>query len=79
LSLLQIIPSVDRANLIHDSFKLACDRIIDPVVALNISGYLKYEMDYLPMTMFRSKADCLLGLMKDKSLKGNYSVSKILN
>jgi aminopeptidase N len=67
-----IFNDVDRANLIHDAFKLSCEGIIDPVIALNLSQYLSKEEDYLPWAMARSKLECMTNLMTNKSRKARY-------
>eukprot|EP00795_Rhopilema_esculentum_P007813 gene7813-13677_t len=66
----EIIPPVDRAGLIHDAFKLACDGIIDPLIPLKLTKYLKKEKHYLPWAMARAKLDCVI--IQNKKIKKLY-------
>jgi len=68
----EIFLPVDRAGLIHDSFKLACDGIIDPLIPLKLSKYLKKEKHYIPWAMARAKLDCMSILLSDKKMKKLY-------
>lgn len=72
-----MISALDRANLLHDAFKLTCERMLDPIILLNLTRYLRLELDFIPFSMLRSKCECVSALLHEKSLKQKYMVSKI--
>lgn len=70
----QVFTDVDRAGILHDAFKLACEDIIDTVIALEITKYLTKERDFIPWAMVRARSECISMVLKDKSDKLKYKV-----
>ncbi|RMX39901.1 hypothetical protein pdam_00022441, partial [Pocillopora damicornis] len=70
----QVFTPNDRAGLIHDVFTLACQGLLDPVLALNLSTYLVQENHPVPWALARGKSKCLMGLLSKahKLLYKNY-------
>ena len=50
------------------------DGIIDPLIPLKLSKYLKEEKHYIPWAMARAKLDCMTILLSDKKIKKLYKV-----
>lgn len=50
------------------------DGIIDPIIPLKLSKYLKKEKHYIPWAMARAKLDCITMLLSDKKMKKLYKV-----
>ena len=50
------------------------DGIIDPLIPLKLSKYLKKEKHYIPWAMARAKLDCMSILLSDKKMKKLYKV-----
>ena len=69
-----MLSTLDRAGLIHDAFKLVCERMLDPTIVLDLVQYMRKERDLIPFIMLRSKAECISTLIKDKKLKQKYLV-----
>ncbi|XP_065670521.1 endoplasmic reticulum aminopeptidase 1 isoform X1 [Hydra vulgaris] len=63
---------VNRAGILHDVFKLSCEEILDPIVALNITKYLSKERDFIPWAMARSKSECIAMMIQDHSVKRKF-------
>lgn len=70
----QVFTDVDRAGILHDAFKLACEDIIDTVIALEITKYLTKERDFIPWAMVRARSECISMVLKDKNDKLKYKV-----
>ena len=64
----------DKGGLIHDVFKLACERMIEPTLPLDLVRYMNKEDHLIPFSMLRSKSECLSTALQDKKLKVKYMV-----
>ncbi|KAM9376141.1 aminopeptidase Ey-like [Pholidichthys leucotaenia] len=62
----EVIPVINRAQLIDDSFNLARAEIIDTVMALRTTTYLNNERDYMPWQSALNNLDYFF-LMFDRS------------
>ena len=71
----QVFSDVNRAGILHDVFKLSCDELLDPLVALNITKYLSKERDFIPWAMARSKSECIAMMIQDHSVKRKFKVT----
>lgn len=69
----------DKGGLIHDVFKLACERIIEPTLPLDLVRYMNKEDHLIPFSMLRSKSECLSTTLQDKKVKAKYMVRFSLN
>lgn len=65
----QVFSPINRAGLLHDAFKLACEELLDPIIALEMTKYLSKEWAYIPWAMMRSRTECLYPLVHEKSVK----------
>ncbi|XP_054892990.1 aminopeptidase N-like [Poeciliopsis prolifica] len=62
----QVIPKINRAQLVDDAFNLARAKIIPTVQALKTTLYLKYEREYMPWESALDNLDFFF-LMFDRS------------
>ena len=60
--------------MLHDAFKLACEELLDPIIALELTKYLSKERDFIPWAMVRSRSECISMMLQDKSIKIKYKV-----
>ncbi|XP_066913104.1 glutamyl aminopeptidase-like [Clytia hemisphaerica] len=78
----EVFDAADRATLLNDAFTLANKRSIDPLIALRLSEFIKYEMDYLPIKMFQAKYQSLMDLfdpiLMEKYLKFTWKIQSHL-
>ena len=70
----QVFTDVDRAGILHDAFKLSCEDIIDPIIALEMTKYLTKERAFIPWAMVRARSECISMVLKDKNDKLKYKV-----
>uniref|UniRef100_A0A7M5XDN7 Aminopeptidase n=2 Tax=Clytia hemisphaerica TaxID=252671 RepID=A0A7M5XDN7_9CNID len=69
---MSVFSANDRAGLIHDVFKLGCEKMIESILVLDLVKYMSKEVDFIPFSMLRSRAECLSTLVQDKKLKLKY-------
>jgi len=67
-----IFSDVDRACLLHDAFKLACENLIDPTIPLEMTRYLQKERAFIPWAMIRARSECMSMMLPDKNDKIKY-------
>ena len=69
------IDPVNRAQILDDAYNLGKAEIIDQVVFLNISRYIKYEEDNLPFGVSLSGLTFIFDMVSiDASVSNSYKV-----
>ena len=79
MKIIQILSTVDRAQLIDDAFNLARARITAYDTALDMTSYLHKELEYLPWDSAASGFGYISSMLEQSSSYGLLNVSIYLD
>ena len=73
----EVIPPINRAQILNDALSLARAGELDYNIALNMTRYLTKERDYIPLNAALDGIEYIETMLKRSGGYGSYKVSKV--